>query len=372
MKSCVVVLAVALVGCTDAPEPALPDPPDGAELVLEVGELEVYKVFEGELCAGTLRGIELHANGLAELFDMDPPRARVFLYDNVEAVEDVCHFNVETHGCADWWGTNALPDVVTHELVHVFVNAATGVRTRPAIQEGVAWALQGDWLVPGRSALTFDELEAVLAVRSPFDVAEAGGGTHFFAWALDRFGAQAVLDAHVATAAADRDDEVEAALAKSLGFDTLSSLYAEYEATRAIQYPPIIDVAVVLTVDELAAGTILDTSCGGMSTEGPTDDAITTRVLLEVPAPGEYAVEYRPLPPCPPRWRPHEPVFDWPDDDLQVAETCAFDQDPPHVVFHLAGHHEISFGDLWCAAVPPAQVALSSRFLNSGDECTYP
>ncbi|MFO0633359.1 MAG: hypothetical protein U0168_10950 [Nannocystaceae bacterium] len=370
-SSCV-ALAAVLVGCADPPERELPDPPDGAELVLEIGELEVYKAFDGELCAGTLRRIELHANGLADLFDMDPPRARVFLYDDVDAVDEVCHFNVETHGCADWWGTNALPDVVTHELVHVFVNAATGVRTRPAIQEGVAWALQGDWLVPGRSALTYEQLEALLAVDSPFDVAEAGGGAHFFAWAIDRFGAAAVLDAHAATATANSDQEVESALAGNFGFDSLPSLYAEYVATRALEYPPIMDLAVVLTGEELAAGTTLDTSCAGAATEGPTNGEITTRVLLEVAGPGEYGIEYRPLPPCPPRWRSTEPVFDRPDDELQVAEMCAFDQDPPHVVFHLSGHYEISFGDVWCPAVPPAQVTLSSRFLNGGDECTAP
>ena len=368
------------VGCSSTAEPELPDPPDGAELVLEVGELEVYKAFDGEVCTGTLRRIELHANGLAELFDMDPPRARVFLYDDVDVLnatlDEVCHFPVETHGCTQPWGAYAMPDVVTHELVHVFVNAATGVRTRPAIQEGVAWALQGDWDVPGRSQQTYDELETLLAMRSPFGLVEAGGDSHFFAWSIDHFGAQAVLDAHEATADAGSDDEVEAALARSFGFDTLTDLYAEYEMTRAVAYPPVMDMAKVLTAEELAAGTILDTSCAGAYTEGPSEGETIIRVLLGV-KPGEYALASDPLSlfGCPPRWRPSEPVFDdWPDSTQ--AESCAYDQDPPHYVFHFAGHHELALDDadmLGCDVPQPAvQVALSMQYLNGGDACTPP
>ncbi|HET6584683.1 MAG TPA: hypothetical protein VFG69_14595 [Nannocystaceae bacterium] len=382
-RSCVVTLAITLVGgCSDTPEPELPDPPDGAELVLEVGDLEVYQVFDGELCAGTLRRIELHANGLAGLFDMDPPRARVFLYDDVEALnktlDDVCHFPVETHGCTQWWGAYATPDVVTHELVHVFVNAATGVRTRPAIQEGVAWALQGDWDVPGDSAQTYEELETQLVMHSPFGLVDAGGDAHLFAWAIDRFGAQAVLDAHVATAHATTDDEVEAALAGSFGFDTLPDLYVEYEATRASFYPPIMDVAKVFTSEELAAGTMLDTSCAGAYTEGPTDGATVLRALLDVSQAGEYTIASGALwlGGCPPLWRPSEPVFAWPDNNLWQALSCSYDQDPPHFVFHLGGHHEVALDDadlLGCdMPQPPLQVSLSMQYLNGGGECSWP
>jgi hypothetical protein len=375
----VVALALGLVGCTDAPEPELPEPPDGAELVLEVGELEVYKAFDGELCAGTLRRIELHANGLAELFDMDPPRARVFIYDEIAAVDAVCSRSEPVWGCAPSWGAHALSISVTHELVHVFVNAATGVLTRPAIQEGVAWALQGDWDVPGDSPQTYEELETMLAMRSPFGLAEVGDA-HFFAWAIDRFGAQAVLDAHVATAHASSDDEVESALAQSLGFDSLADLYAEYEATRAIKYPPLMDVARVVSSEELEAGTLIDTSCAGVYTEGPTDDETVVRVLLNVPQTGEYALTFSPLftlPFCPPpRWRPSEPVVDWPDDDVRQAEMCPFDQDPRHAVFRLAGHYEITLDDAdlgGCDMLrPPEQLPLSNRYLNGGDVCTYP
>jgi hypothetical protein len=117
-----------LAACSEPGPPALPEPPEGAELVLELGDLEFYKVFDGDLCPGTLRRMELQTLGLAEHFDMDPPRARVFLYDTAEAVGEVCRFPA---GCAPWWGAHATPASVNHELVHVFVLAATGhARTR--------------------------------------------------------------------------------------------------------------------------------------------------------------------------------------------------------------------------------------------------
>lgn len=381
LASRTIVIGGVLAGaCADTADPELPDPPEGAELVFAAGDLEVYKAFDGELCAGTVRRIKLHVNGLAELFDVDPPRARVFIYDDVDALnetlDEVCHFSIETHGCTQSWGAYAMPDVVTHELVHVFVNSATGVRTRPAIQEGVAWALQGDWDVPGVAPQTYEELETLLMMRSPFELVEAGGDANFFAWTLDRFGVQAVLDAHVATAATSSDDEVEAALAQSFGFDSLADLYAEYEATRALVYPPIMDVAKVFSASELAAGTIVDTSCAGAYTEGPTEGETSFRVLLEVPQAGEYAVEYEPLPlhSCPPLWRATEPVSAWPDDPQ--AEVCSAAQMPPHVAFHLPGPHEISFdaSDPLACDTPeqPVQVALSMRLLSGVDECTYP
>src|SRR5690606_30766621 len=160
-------------------EPPLPEPPDGAELVLELGELEVYKAFEGELCAGTLRRIELHVEGLSELFDMDPPRARVFLHAERAAVDEVCNSPISTRGCTSWWVAHSMPAAVNHELVHVFVRNATGhAWTRPAIQEGVASRLEGSGAGSNSRAssslwrekvVSLHEFEEMLAIRSQHD-----------------------------------------------------------------------------------------------------------------------------------------------------------------------------------------------------------
>src|SRR5687768_8761722 len=73
MASAAALALVLTSACMPSDEPPLPEPPEGAQLVLELGDLEVYQAFEGELCAGTLRRIELHALGLAELFGTEPP-----------------------------------------------------------------------------------------------------------------------------------------------------------------------------------------------------------------------------------------------------------------------------------------------------------
>jgi hypothetical protein len=353
------LLGALLLGCA-APEeaPPLPEPPDGAELVLELGELEVYKAFEGELCAGTLRRIELHVEGLVELFDMDPPRARVFLHAEREAVDEVCSFPISTRGCTTWWGAHAMPSVVNHELAHVFVRNATGqVRTRPAIEEGVAWRLDGSGTRVGNygslwleEIVPLHEFEEMLAMRSPFDLPYKGP-RHFFAWAIDRFGIDAVMHTHVETWKAlgngAGDAELAAALAEGLGFGSLAALYAEYEATHAVVYPPLPDTVKVFAADEVLGGLTLDTSCTGAYTEGPTDGKLLTIVRIEIPEAGEYAVEHGSLPlggPVNPlRLQPTEPSHEDIGDEWS-AVACVYPHAPPHFAFPRAGQYELTAG----------------------------
>lgn len=350
----------------------LPEIPAGAELVLEVGDLEVYKTFDGELCAGTLRRIELHANALAELFDMEIPVARVFMYGRRDDINDVCLSEGTVRGCSTPWSARALPDSVTHELGHIFVLTATKVRTRPMIEEGFAWSLQGDWYVPGRNRLTYNQFEALLAIDSALELAENGGGTHFFSWALERFGAEPILNAHISTFQENSLANKGVALAEAFGFTSLRSLYEAYEESSAIEYPPFSDAAPIYNREDLTLGRTIDTSCEGESTEGPTDGVLTTRALIEVERPGEHAFDHGDLPSCGPRWRPQQPIDVFPDIDLQTATMCSFDQDPPHSVFYLPGLYEVAFGNAWCRAAPETTTTLQLSALNDGFDCSYP
>lgn len=328
--------------------------------MLELGELEVYKAFEGELCAGTLRRIELHVEGLSELFDMDPPRARVFLHAERAAVDEVCNSPISTRGCTSWWGAHSMPAAVNHELVHVFVRNATGhAWTRPAIQEGVASRLEGSGAGSNSRAssslwrekvVSLHEFEEMLAIRSQHDLPYKGT-RHFFAWAIDRFGIDAVMHAHVETSKAiakdATDSVIAAAFAKAFGFGSLAALYAEYEATHAVVYPPLPDTVRVFEADELLGGVTIDTSCAGAYTEGPNDDMLLTIARIEIPEAGEYAVEYGSLPLD--SWlnrlrlQPTDPSYEDIGDDW-LAVACVYPHAPPHFVFPRAGQYELTAG----------------------------
>lgn len=360
MKSCVVALAVALVGCTDPPEPELPDPPDGAELVLEIGELEVYKVFDGELCAGTLRRIELHASGLAELFDIEPPRARVFLYDNEADVMQACWPGV--WGCARSWGANALPPSVLHELSHVFMHAVTeNASTRPFIDEGAATRLEGAWV---DHAISGDEkLADALASTSSVD-ASRGLGAHFFAWALDRYDIDTIVEAHVATAGIADEEALQRAFAEVFGFTSIEQLEAEFWNTRRVEYPALPDTLGVLEPDALDAGAPLDASCSGPYTEGPLPGgAMRTTARFDIAAAGLYEVSHDPIPGLvfgQPLLRPTDPSYD--SMSPVFAEICV---DGEHFVFPAPQQYEVSFDH---ALNEPYQASVSVRFVD-GDAC---
>ncbi|MFO0633360.1 MAG: hypothetical protein U0168_10955 [Nannocystaceae bacterium] len=360
VTSCVVVLAVVLVGCAETPEPELPDPPDGSELVLEVGDLEVYKTFGGELCAGTLRRIEQHANGLAELFDMDPPRARVFLYDDVDAVMHACWTGV--WGCARDWGASALPPSALHEMAHVFMRAATdNANTRPFIEEGAATRLEGAWVDYGIAG--DEDLVQALASKSSLD-ASRGLGAHVFAWALDRNGFQSIVDAHVDTAGVEDEEELQRAFAAAFGFASLDELAAEFWATRRLQYPALPDTVGVLRSDQLMAGAHVDASCGGPYTEGPQPGAaLRTTFRLEITQPGLYEVEHDPIPALTfwkPLLRPTDPAY-----DAMLAAYADVCVDGEHIAFPTPQQYEVGFDH---ALAETFDASVSATYVG-GDAC---
>jgi hypothetical protein len=366
-------VGMVAVACAEQELPELPEPPEGAELVLELGDLEVYKAFDGQLCAGTLRRIELHVDALAELFEMEPPRARVVLYAETDAIQDVCPYTSgRTRGCALWWGANALPVAVAHELVHVFVFAATNqTRTRPFIQEGLAWALEGTrpaW----NNEVSLVELEDMLAIRSSFDLPQRGE-RHFFAWAIDEYGLSAVLDAHIRTSKVETDEEFGLAFAQSFGFESLADLHAEYDATSALRYPHLPHTTRVFTAEELALGVDLDTSCTGAYTEGPSDSEITTIARLEIPEPGEYDISYPPIP-LEDFWQLYlqytEPFYaEQRDLNIEIAQQCPFITPVPRFLFLVPGQYEFTISRP--VGGESFQTKLSSYY-RGGDECSRP
>lgn len=361
---------------------------------MELGALEVYQAFEGELCAGTLRRLELHVHGLSEVFRVDPPRARLFIHRDLEAIEDLCHGSDRTRGCASWWGAHAMADAATHELVHVFVSSLTNdVDTRPALEEGVAWYLAGAgpglwgdigaaWESPATMA-TLDDLRSLLAIRSSSELyeTELRRARNFSAWAIDHVGIDAYLGAYAATAAEQTDEEVQQALAENLGFSSFSGMHAEYAATRAFGYPPVPNTFRVFSAEELARGVMLDTSCAGEYTEGPIGDELMTVVWLEIAQSGEHAAIYEPLPLglYEPRLQLVEPLYEELPTGTFRAEACGYDWSPDalHIAFPRAGRYEISGRDCRPGGSPcwgrhpadeAAQATISLRYLGN-DEC---
>lgn len=356
---------VLLGGCAEDDEPPLPDPPEGSALVLELGELQVYRAFEGELCAGTLRRIELQVRGLSELFAMEPPRARVFVHADATAVQAACNREWPVWGCAAWWGAHALPASATHELAHVFTNAAIDhVQTRPALEEGLADRLEGWRIEPPAGRL--DELRTLIAVRSQRDVERLSAAV-FMAWALDHSGLDAVLDALASTARAETDEEVGLALATSLGYASLTELQAEFDATRAETYPPLPDTTAVFSAEDLAEGVDFDTSCGASLTEGPTNRELTTTARLEIREAGQYEASYPPIPDdqFEPRMVPLEPADL--DLDHEIALDCPFEVPVPRFVFYGPGEYEIAVVHSDEASY---RTHLSVRRIR-GDDCTW-
>jgi hypothetical protein len=354
-----------LGACAEPDGPPLPEPPDGAELVLQMGQLEVYQAFEGVLCSGTLRRIELHVHGLVELFHIAPPRARVFIYADAEDVDAACNLSYPVWGCASWWGAHSLPAAVTHELVHVFVNESVGhVRTVRLLSEGLAHRLDGDVVVsPARPV---EALEKLLTPGRSRDL-DVLHSRMFVAWAVEEFGLDAVLDAYVATSSADDHAQVGAELANSLGFASLSDLQAEFDATRALWYPTLPDTTHVFSASDLAEGVAFDTSCQAPFAEGPTEQQATLTARLEILEGGQYEVFHDPIPfpELDLRLVSAEPVHD--QDLARVkAQSCPYDVPVPRFVFPVAGQYEVT---ITRPLEDPVQVPLSVRRI-PGDRCT--
>lgn len=337
--------------CAPDAEPELPDPPEGAELLLELGDLEVYKVFDGDVCAGTWRRIELQVEGLSDLLAMDPPPGRVYLHRDSESVDDACGRS-KVAGCALGWEAHATASSVRHELVHLFVYARTDyAQPRAAIDEGIATRLDGT--SHGSSLDGSSSLEDMLAVDSALDVAR-DDAAHFFAWAIDEFGIEPVLDGYIAASKVETDDDVGGVLADSLGFPSLADLEAEYETTAALVYPALPDTVKVYAAEELVEGVDFDSSCSAQYAEGPSawpiwvpngppDPEVMTIARLEIPEPGEYEVE-APFDivvyPGEPSLSPTQPWFDPITLGDIHPERCTDDR-PWRFAFHLAGQYRV-------------------------------
>lgn len=291
-----VLWACALaLGCEATPSTTTdaPEPPPGSTLVLEIGDLEVYDATSTGVCGGTLRRIELHAKALEQMFDVDAPVGRVFLYDDLPQLNEDCDLGRVVGGCTFGWGARASARTVRHELVHVFVRAATGRGDAPpGVEEGMAWALDGT-----RSASSFPtDVADVLGAESAFRLWE-DQTRHLFAWALDRYGVEQLLEAHVVTALAiDSGDDVALAFAEFLGFDSVATLQSYFEADREFEYPPLPDTTLSFTAADLLAGVDVDGSCAGSLVDGPLpefapDGSLSSTVRLELPTPGTYEIE---------------------------------------------------------------------------------
>ncbi|MBC8070911.1 MAG: hypothetical protein IAG13_21465 [Deltaproteobacteria bacterium] len=336
------IICGPLGACSSSTESELPEPPEGAELVLEIGALQVYDATEHSLCAGTIRRIELHALGLAELFDIEPPRARVFVYDDFDVINEMCNSDLYVLGCAPSWGAHASPDTVTHELVHVFVHAATDqTRTWPAIQEGVAFRLDG-----ARSdfPIIVDVDAELLAERSPSGLFQEAT-RHFFAWVIDEYGITAVLDAHLATSEVSQQ-EVAPVFARTLGFESVAQMQEAYVGRTKSEYPPLPDTARVFSADELVIGVDLDTSCAGALTEGPvgfgTGLGLHNVARLEIPQSGQYEVSHGTIPADDFDLRLR---LDQPFDGVLYPnrpERCGNDQQVTRLFFETPGKYELN------------------------------
>src|SRR5690606_20375259 len=105
-------------------------------------------------------------------------------------------------GCAARTGATAIASSANHEIVHIFVlNATDDARTRPGISEGIAYRLEGRFVGPPvywRRTFSPAEFEELIATHDRGGIPR-DSGQHFFAWAIDRHGIEAVLDAYVTT-----------------------------------------------------------------------------------------------------------------------------------------------------------------------------
>jgi hypothetical protein len=254
-------------------------------------------------------------------------------------------------GCAPGWGANATPSAVNHELVHVFVRNATGHKpTRPFIEEGVAWRLEGD-SVSRAEPMSLDDLEKQFAIGSPLDLPNRGAA-HFFAWAIDALGPETVLKAHLETPRGDDHETAALALSNALGFASLSDLHAEYARTAAFAYPALPATVKVFTAPELERGVSFEMDCDGPYTEGPspwpspyhqfgvTRGDINTFARLEILEAGMYDVSFEPIPilDFTPRLEAIEPRHDelrWQD---TVADHCWCCQ----ICFPTPGQYQIN------------------------------
>jgi hypothetical protein len=344
--SAIVILKLA-TSCQSEESRSLPEPPDGMELLLTLGELEVYG--EEDICTGTLNRFARHVDRLSELFAMEPPRARIFLYSDVEAARAAC--NGPRPGCAAWWGARAMPDNLRHEVVHVYLFAATGdTWTRAFIEEGIAQRLQGDAV--GSAVDGLDDLQNLLSVHSSSDFsgADYDAAAGFFAWAVEEFGIGTVLDARSAVADAHTDEEFGSVLAGSFGFESLAELHAAYAATRAYAYPPLPNTIVTFTQDQLAAGVTFDSSCAGPYAEGPAPwpcgeplEQVRTVGRVEVREAGEYELAPSQLHflGCERLWlAPTTPQYEPPAQSNQFEPRLCTADEPLRFWFELAGEYE--------------------------------
>jgi hypothetical protein len=314
-------------------------PPDSATQVGGVGGLIVYDAFESDLCGGTMPRIERHALALAELLGTEIPDGEMYLYPSVETATTACSADEPAYGCTSPGAVHSTPQAALHELVHFLLfEESGGAHSLPAIEEGIAYALQGR-----RSPMPEIRvgLAALLSAESSAEVPVAES-RHFFAWIIDSFGLAALLDVRLSISSSAESNSAAIALAQHFGFETVDAFERHYDETRALEYPGLPDSVTQLSAADLTNGVLIDTSCAGMLAEGPTDTAISTRFRMEISEAGHHSVSYPPIPIelFQPHRVIHEPLFE-PQTAEELNTICLASLPVREFLFPIPGDYEV-------------------------------
>lgn len=333
-----IVLLHLTVACSESQ--LAPTPPSSATSVASYEGLEFFTAFDADVCRGTLNRAERHAAELASLLDARVPEGQVYLYEDVELVTDACVSKSPVYGCSFGNEIYTTPRALLHELVHLFLATRSDGHAVPAIEEGLAYALQG---TRAARPSTLADIDALFEAGTSEDVPPEAA-RHFFAWAIDSFGIEVLLQAHRGSPEGTNASDALRDLVATLGFPDSAELQQAYEQTSAFEYPSLPDTVATISAAELAAGTVLSTGCDGSYAEGPTDGTISNRFRMEVLEPGEYEVSYAPLPIelfQPWLVRPEPLVEEQPIEELRTV--CLASLPSRHFLFPVEGVYEVFF-----------------------------
>lgn len=256
-------------------------------------EVSIHSDLKGDLCLGSVAGIEAHVSMVAGHFGHTLTRPIVVLLTDEPEVE--CGRPVggcTKHTDPEQWTAVGLPSAIDHELSHaVAADLLDRRRPPPGIREGFATAFS--WW---GSALGGYTLAGVLEPGSPEDVDYKAAG-HVLRWVDTAFGADRLKA--VMKAVGD-DDDVDArarAFARALDAD-IDELQRRFwaEAPLYASGPGRCPEAVAAALDSRAQVSFeVVLACDDASTRGPVDVARLWHPLLaartiEVRETGRYRV----------------------------------------------------------------------------------
>lgn len=237
-KQAVVVVAIGMWGAACTPEPW--------DFETDSLRINLADEFSGTLCQGDLEALESHVGRTAAFLEVDvETKVDVSLWPGFENPGDACQTDGAS-GCHRAGVVQATNLSLFHELVHAVAWQAGDASADRFLEEGMAEALSGRAIRAPTVFHPFDEL------TGRGDPASREVGAHFVRWAIDRYGAEGLLNA--------RGLDATAGFVAWTG-TPLDVAEQEYLASAVFAYPSVWGCDATVELEDGVAELAFDLSC---------------------------------------------------------------------------------------------------------------